>query len=273
MKPREIKSLCSIVAVFIFAAMLSLAVSDESRAESPAAPAEYRAHFLEMCDLSIAEMEKPLAPFFERYRKTEDPKTHHYPFFMDSYAIRPLCVAYDMTGQRKYLDACVRWADMMLSFQQRMTPKGAYHMNYGKYRQPDQDRGQWFVADCGSIAAAVLAVSARTDDQSRRKRYLDSIKMFSRMVIDNYASDGGGVTDGLWSYKAYLMYLLAGCSERYSGLTSEADRELQYVDELLFRDGKPRETDLEVWGMMTFGMMSYAEKISPGGHKRARLAR
>ncbi|MBN1395876.1 MAG: hypothetical protein JW959_12710, partial [Pirellulales bacterium] len=349
----------------------------------------YRGHFLEMCDLSVAEMAKPLAPFFERYRKNEDPKTHHYPFFMDSYAIRPLCVAHDMTGKTEYLDACVRWADLVVDFQERMTPKGAYYLNYGRYRQPGRNQGQWFVADSSSIAAAVLAVAVRTEDDVRRKRYFDSLKSFSQMVIDNYVSSGSGVTDGLWSYKGewwastaifgsfmalahnetkepeylsvvrgaidwfnrrdfnradppafdaldpcvafycgeffaaalpllepggprrkqtekqindildwlaknqkgrgaktdwnyfdkgkvympgnpYFMYLLSRADDRYRSVSMAADQELRYVDELLLRDGKPRATDLEVWGMMTFGMMSYAEKLRPGGLFRAR---
>ncbi|MBN1394258.1 MAG: hypothetical protein JW959_04490 [Pirellulales bacterium] len=386
------KKYASFVVFFLYAcyaisACSSVCAADQTSGDASSASDGYRAHFLEMCDLSLVEMERPLAPFFERYRKNEDPKTHHYPFFMDSYAIRPLCVAYDMTGEKKYLEACNRWADLMVDFQRRMTPKGAYYLNYGAFRQPGQERGQWFVADSGSIAAALLAVAVRTDD-GRRKRCLDSIKSFARMVIDNYVSSGGGVTDGLWTYKGewwastaifgtfmvlaynetgdqeylktalraadwfnrrdfskenlpefdtfnpctifycgeffavvlphieagtprrertekqiaevlawlaknqkgrgaqsdwkysdkgkvympgnpYFMFLLARDSAKYQDQKAAADQELNYVDDLLFREGKPRETDLEVWGMMTFGMMSYAEKLSPGGLFRA----
>ncbi len=353
---------------------------------APSALDGYGTRFLQMCDQSIVEMAKPIVPYFERYRKHEDPKTHHYPFFMDSYAVRPLCVAYDMTGAKKYLNACTRWADMVVGYQKQMTPKDAFFLNYGKFRQPGEDKGWWFVADSGSIGAAMLAVAVRCEGQ-RREKYLDSVRSFTRLVIDNYRRKSGGITDGIWNFDGewwsstatfgtllfqayavtknpeylkvalgcvdwmnghdfhkpelpafaglsaasvyycgefyaaalpyleagsqrrktaeshvaemlqwlaesqkgrgaktdwnyrdkgkvhisgcpYFMYNLARDSDRYRDLAPEADRELRYIDELLFRDGKPRETNLEVWGLMTYGMMSYAERLSPGGLNR-----
>ncbi|MFZ1935806.1 MAG: alpha-L-fucosidase [Thermoguttaceae bacterium] len=86
-------------------------------------PADAKARFLKLCDLAVAELNKEIVPFEERHRKTEEPKTHHVPFFEDSYAIRALCVAYDMTGNKAYLDACHRWADRVVALQSKMIRK------------------------------------------------------------------------------------------------------------------------------------------------------
>ena len=86
-------------------------------------PADAKARFLKLCDLAVAELNKEIVPFEERHRKTKEPKTHHVPFFEDSYAIRALCVAYDMTGNKAYLDACHRWADRVVALQSKMIRK------------------------------------------------------------------------------------------------------------------------------------------------------
>ncbi len=60
-----------------------------------------------------------------------------------------------MTGKQEYLDACKLWSDRMIECQNAMIPKGAYYMQYG--RRPGEDKGDWYVADCSSIALGVLA--------------------------------------------------------------------------------------------------------------------
>ena len=344
---------------------------------------DWKAEFLTLCDLAVAELNKKVTPFKESYRTTEDPKTHHFPFFEDSYGVRALLVAYDMTGKKKYLDACTQWTDRIVALQQRMIPKGAYYVNYDSSRAVGQDKGDWYVADSSSVAMAVLATAIRTGNAQKRERYLDSVRSFARLVIDNYVGKDGGITDGLWSefggewwssisifsaflYLAYgetkdpeylrialgatdwlnrhdfrkpqppafdalspavvfysfesyatalpylepgsprrqaaeaqtaeafdwlaknqqgrgaknaldylgeatymsgmpyIMYVLARDLPQYRDQAAEADRELRYVAGLLSRDGKPRVTRIQVWELMTWAMMSYAEKVSPG---------
>ena len=65
--------------------------------------------------------------------------------FVDSYAVRALAVAYDLTGRERYWRACKAWSDRMLRYQSGMIPKGAYYMDY--HRKPGESTGQWFVAD------------------------------------------------------------------------------------------------------------------------------
>ena len=63
--------------------------------------AEFRPHFLELCDRAAAKIGDP------------DSKG---PYFVDSYAVRALCVAYDLTGNPKYLDACRQWSERMVGY-------------------------------------------------------------------------------------------------------------------------------------------------------------
>jgi hypothetical protein len=355
----------------------------------PPVPSEFRGRFLELCNLAADELNKEITPYNEaRDRKGEAPKTHHMPFFEDSFAVRALAVAYDMTGEKKYLDACTRWADHVVDCQQRMIPKGAYFTNYDYARQPGQEKGGWYVADSGSIGMGVLAVAVRTADAQKRDRCLNSIRSFARLVIDNYVRTSGGITDGLWTYpdewwcstatfgalmflahdetkdpeylrvalgatdwlnrhdfhkdekpafeafnpgmafycfefyaaalphlkagsprraaaeahiaeafqwftenqkgrgaksewnyfdgstymsgNPYLMYTFARYLPKYGNQVAEADKELRYVTGLLHENGKkPRATKLQVWELMTWAMMSYAERLSPGALFRA----
>ena len=62
----------------------------------------------------------------------------------------------------------------------------------------------------------------------------------------------------------YIMYVMARQLPQHRDQAAEADQELRYVYGLLFKDGKPRTTRVQVWELMTWAMMSYAEKLSPG---------
>ena len=147
---------------------------------SQSASADFRPHFLQLCDLASAEIQAG---------------TRKDPFFTDSYAVRALCVAYDMTGKKEYLDACRAWSDRMLAHQTNMHPRGAYYMNY--QRRPGEDKGAWYVADSSSIAMGVLATAVRCTG-TERQRFLDSAKQFAALVMDNYIGPAGGIRNGLW---------------------------------------------------------------------------
>ncbi len=62
----------------------------------------------------------------------------------------------------------------------------------------------------------------------------------------------------------FLMYAFAHQLPEYRYLAPEADRELRYIGNLLFEKGNPPVTQLITWELVTWGMMSYAEKLSPG---------
>ena len=154
-------------------------VSAPTRAEQPVAP-EFRPLFLQLCDLASAEIKA-------------GPRKD--PFFVDSYAVRALCVAYDMTGKTEYLDTCRAWSERMVGYQEKMLPHGAYYMHYG--RKPGEDKGGWYVADSSSIGMGVLATAVRCEGAEQR-RFLNSTKAFAALVMNNYLGKSGGVRNGLW---------------------------------------------------------------------------
>ena len=141
---------------------------------------ELRAQFLQLCNLAGAEIKAG---------------TRKDPFFVESYAERALCAAYDLTGKKSYLDACRVWSERMVGFQEKMLPHGAYYMHYN--RKPGEAKGGWYVADSSSIAMGVLATSVRCDG-AEKKRFLNSAKTFAALVMDNYLGKSGGVRNGLW---------------------------------------------------------------------------
>ena len=154
-----------------------------ARADQPVPP-EFRAQFLKLCDAASAKLIAGTAP-------------GKGPFFVDSYAIRALCAAYDMTGNTNYLRACRIWSDRMVKFQDKMIPPGAYYMNYN--RKPGQSgTNEWFAADSSSIGMAILATAIRSPG-AERQHLLDSTKKFADLVIQNFVRPSGGVSDGLWA--------------------------------------------------------------------------
>jgi rhamnogalacturonyl hydrolase YesR len=155
---------------------------------------DFETQFLTFCNLAAAEFNKEITRFADR--DNADPATHHMPFFEDAHAVRALAVAYDMTGEQKYLDACRRWSDKIIEYQSQMIPAGAYYMNHS--RGPGEDKGQWNVADSGSIAMGVLATAIRCDDPTEKAKYLKSVKAFAKLVMENYVGPEGGISNGLW---------------------------------------------------------------------------
>ncbi len=151
-----------------------------SAAAEPSSTAQFRSQFLQLCDLATAEIRAG---------------TNKQPFFIDSYAVRALGVAYDLTGKQEYLDACRAWSERMIGFQDRMLPRDAYCMNYG--RKPGENKGAWYVADSSSIAMGVLATAVRCNG-AEKQRFLGSAKSFAKLVMDNYIGPSGGIRNGLW---------------------------------------------------------------------------
>ena len=162
----------------VFAAILALLPAPQARAEQTNND-EVRAHF-PLCDLATVKV------------RDENNKV---PFFVDSYAVRALCAAYDMTGNTNYLDACRDWSERMVKYQKQMTPRGAYYMHYN--RKPGETTNDWYAADSSSIGMAVLATAVRCHG-AEQKRLLNSAKKFANLVIKNYVKPSGGVSDGLW---------------------------------------------------------------------------
>ncbi|MGH7981140.1 MAG: glycoside hydrolase family 76 protein [Limisphaerales bacterium] len=165
-----------------FVCLLVLAVFLPAQAlrADDAPPSNFRPQFLKLCDALAA--------------KVSNEKSKG-PFFVDSYGVRALCAAYDLSGNTNYLDACRQWSLRMVRDQEKMLPRGAYYMHYN--RKPGQSTNDWYVADSSSIGMAVLATAVRCPGPDR-KLFLKSAREFANLVIKNYVKPSGGVSDGLW---------------------------------------------------------------------------
>ena len=150
---------------------------------------DLKAEFLALCDANCKIVEK-------QSQTNKTIREARRGFCWDSYVVRALCVAYDMTGKQEYLDVCKLWSDRMIEYQDKMIPEGIYYMQYG--RKPGEGKGDWYVGDCTSIALAVLATAIRCEDSAEKARYLSSVKSYAKLVIDRFVRSSGGVTDGQW---------------------------------------------------------------------------
>lgn len=167
--------------IVLWSAISIAAIGQESAGTGPVRTANLEAEFYRLCDIACDELNSD---------------SRHVPFYQDSYAVRALTVAYDMSGKKEYLDTCRLWSDRMIAFQEKMTPPAAYYMNYE--RKPGEDMGGWYSADSACIAMGILATAVRCADSAEKKRDLRSVESFARLVIDRYVRPSGGVTDGLW---------------------------------------------------------------------------
>lgn len=165
---------------FVCLVLLSLLVPLQPAHADDLVPPDFRGQFFKLCDLAAAKV------------SDENSKG---PFFVDSYGVRALCVAYDMTGNTNYLNACREWSLRMVRYQDQMIPRGAYYMHYN--RKPGEKTNDWYAADSSSIGMAVLATAVRCHG-SEQRLFLKSAKRFANLVIKNYVKPSGGVSDGLW---------------------------------------------------------------------------
>jgi rhamnogalacturonyl hydrolase YesR len=106
-------------------------------------------------------------------------------------------------------------------------------------------------------------------DGPKYKRALGQIELALDWMAKNQKSRGAQVPDyteknvdlaGL----PYLMYGFAAQVPRLAGVRSPADGELDYIGKLLLANGDPNISRLMVWEVMTWGMLSHAERLVPG---------
>ncbi len=176
--------------------------------------AQLKTQFLQLCDVAADQL-----------RASQPTKRQ---FYIDSYAVRALAAAYDLTGEEKYLAACKAWSDRMVSFQEKMIPRNAYYMNY--HRKPGETNRAWYVADSSCIAMGVLATSVRATNAMEKSRYLDSAKGFGDLVLENYLSASGGVRNGMWPKYDGEWWCSSGTFGALAFLLYDETGERRYLD-------------------------------------------
>jgi hypothetical protein len=113
--------------------------------------------------------------------------------FVDNRGARGLLAAYDLTGDRRYLEAAIAWGEAIIAEQRK---DGGYLMGYGYYPQGNE----CYVADGGEIACGIARlVSYVPKDQ--RQRFLDSLAAYMR-YRDSFRCAGGGIGVG-WCMSDY----------------------------------------------------------------------
>jgi hypothetical protein len=179
---------------------------------SPAEDTDLRSNYLLICDSIV---------------KRISDVNNKLDYFIDSYAVRGLCVAYDMTGKQAYLDACISWSKRMVEFQKKMIPAGVYYMHYE--RKPGEEKGDWFVADGSCIAMGVLTTAVRCK-RAEKDSLLQSVEKFAALVMKNYLGPSGGVCNGGWSVSKDEWWCSSGLFGSLTFMLYETTGNQKYLD-------------------------------------------
>ena len=201
-------------------------------------PEDFKGAFLALCDLAAREVNAP---------------TRTVPFYNDSYAVRAMMVAHDMTGKPEYLEASKQWADRMIEHQRTMIPAGAYYMNYN--RKPGESDKGWYVADSSSIAMGILAVAVRCQEPAEKQRYLDSVLKFTDLVMTNFIGEAGGIRNGAWPRYDGEWWCSSGIFGSLMFLMHKETGEAKYLNAGLGTIDWLNALDMETAGPMTFAEM------------------
>jgi hypothetical protein len=165
-------------------------------------------------------------------------------------------VLYEETGEEKY----------------RQVGLGAFKWLLGQdFRELKpitfEQRPSGTIFYCFELYLAGLKYLPRDGEQYQRA--LRQIDLALDWMAKNQKSRGAQVPDyternvdlaGL----PYLMYGFAGQVPRLRAIAPSADGELDYIGKLLLAHGDPNVSRLMVWEVMTWGMLSHAERLAPG---------
>lgn len=86
---------------------------------------KFKSKFFQLCNVTVQRINLP-----ER-KNSLNLTISRVPFYDESYTIRALAVAYDLTVKEEYLNTIKTRADRMTTNQEKMVLKGEYYMNYG----------------------------------------------------------------------------------------------------------------------------------------------
>jgi SAM-dependent methyltransferase len=170
-------------------------------------------------------------------------------------------VLYEETGEKKYLKVAKGALDWMT------------HQDFRKVKPITfQQRPSGIIFYCFELYATGLKYLKPGSQQYERA--IRQIDLALDWMAKNQKTRGANVPDYVvrnvdMAGLPYLMYAFARQLPQHRGLTGPADCELRYIGDLLLRNGTPNVSCLMVWEVMTWGMMSYAERLSPGAMHRS----
>ena len=121
--------------------------------------------------------------------------------FQQAHAIRAMLGAHRLRPRGAYLEAACDWADMTLRLQGTHGHPDRYNMGYG-FRIRKGVPQNWFVADCGTVAVALLDVAALLGaSDPLRQRILDSVCRFADDVAREWTLSDGSITLGYMDFE------------------------------------------------------------------------
>ncbi len=103
--------------------------------------------------------------------------------FIDHRGARALLAAYEIFGERRYLDAALAWGRAMVAEQRR---DGGYRMGYGITSRGEE----CYVADGGEIGLGVARLVAYADG-AERQRFMDSLRAYMGYRESFRCAEGG----------------------------------------------------------------------------------
>jgi hypothetical protein len=119
-----------------------------------------RRSFKQLCDYIVAERSDFTA-------NTSSART----IFTNGYYMRTLVAGFATFGERRYLDAAIRYGDYLLA---KQSPRGYWGTGYGNI----------YLADTGSALGLFISLN-RHVDQDRRKKYFEAIRRYVKAIEDD----------------------------------------------------------------------------------------
>ncbi len=136
-------------------------------------------------------------------------------WYMIFYPARALLYAYDILGDKRYLDAVIQSTDLYLSEQ---LPNGGFTSNFRQQpagtlsKAEFQDilrNGKVNLADNGSNLGAVIQ-TVKYLDPAKKIKYIDAIRSWFDNWVSIWALPGGGYGNGIWvGHKVNTPYTMA----------------------------------------------------------------
>ncbi len=120
--------------------------------------------------------------------------------FQQAHAVRAMLASHRIHPRRIYLEQAAAWAGMTLRLQGTQGHPDAYNMGYGLRLRAGVPEN-WFVADCGTIATALLdTASLLAPAHPLRARIVESVQRFAEHVREAWTLPDGSVTLGFLDF-------------------------------------------------------------------------